>query len=422
MADEGVRDLTYEAMADHFAAIPEVDEAAIDSLEDLAPALELIHSLIVLGRYDEAELVFRRYLFRGMTFVLSANHKLMEVLEMFFPDGVDQPPAVSTPFRQANILNQLAAVYTSSGKPAEAIPLFRASIVVARAGKHVRLLKSSLNYYTNVLMLHGDLREAQAAGRRALQFAREIGHSFTETVSLMWLGLVAAAMGAREEAEACFTRGLAFFGPRTVNQASILLHVYRAWAWLWFGDGEAAALAERAIELANRRPYARPLASAHYVGGMAALQQGDFPLANRRLHDALLQSRTTQYVELETAIMAGIARLHLWQQDWPAAAKTLDEVQAILQTAAYRYPSVDALNLRAQLERAQGNTDAAIDAASEAYRQAWCDGPPYAYHWGLEAAKKHLSELGAPYPDMPPFDPSNYEPMPAVKIDPGNGD
>ena len=56
----------------------------------------------------------------------------------------------------------------------------------------------------------------------------------------------------------------------------------------------------------------------------------------------------------------------------------------------------------AQIERDEGNTAAAIDAATQAYQKAWCDGPPYAYHWGLETAKKHLDELGAPSPDMPP--------------------
>jgi hypothetical protein len=42
----------------------------------------------------------------------------------------------------------------------------------------------------------------------------------------------------------------------------------------------------------------------------------------------------------------------------------------------------------------------------------------YAYHWVLEAAKAHLSALNAPEPIMPPFDPSKYEPMPEVEIDP----
>jgi hypothetical protein len=53
-------------------------------------------------------------------------------------------------------------------------------------------------------------------------------------------------------------------------------------------------------------------------------------------------------------------------------------------------------------------------------RLAWCDGPPFAYHWGLEAARKYLAELGAPEPPMPPFDESKYEPLPEVEIDPEN--
>jgi len=65
-----------------------------------------------------------------------------------------------------------------------------------------------------------------------------------------------------------------------------------------------------------------------------------------------------------------------------------------------------------------GNTAAAVEAATKAYRLAWCDGPPFAYHWGLEAAKQHLKELSAPEPEMPPFDESKFEPMPEVEIDP----
>ncbi|MGZ8842846.1 MAG: hypothetical protein ACXW18_04235, partial [Pyrinomonadaceae bacterium] len=71
-----------------------------------------------------------------------------------------------------------------------------------------------------------------------------------------------------------------------------------------------------------------------------------------------------------------------------------------------------------QIERDEGNHAAAVDAATKAYRLAWCDGPPFAYHWGLEKAKQHLKELGAPEPEMPPFDESKFEPMPEVEIDP----
>ena len=77
------------------------------------------------------------------------------------------------------------------------------------------------------------------------------------------------------------------------------------------------------------------------------------------------------------------------------------------------------MNVLAQIERDAGNREAAIEAATKAYRLAWCDGPPYAYHWGLEAAKQHLRELGAPeLTDLPPFNESKYEAMPEVEINP----
>ncbi len=90
--------------------------------------------------------------------------------------------------------------------------------------------------------------------------------------------------------------------------------------------------------------------------------------------------------------------------------------------ARWLYPLIhaDACNELAQIERAAGNSAAAIDAATQAYQLAWCDGPPFAYHWGLVAARQHLAALGAPAPALPPFDESNYEPMPEVEIDPAD--
>ena len=40
------------------------------------------------------------------------------------------------------------------------------------------------------------------------------------------------------------------------------------------------------------------------------------------------------------------------------------------------------------------------------------------YHYGLQNAKRLLQKLGAEEPEMPPFEPSIFEPMPEVEIDP----
>ncbi len=101
-----------------------------------------------------------------------------------------------------------------------------------------------------------------------------------------------------------------------------------------------------------------------------------------------------------------------------SARKLLGDVWELADRGPYPLFHADAFNVLAQIERDEGNAAASIEAATKAYRLAWCDGPPFAYHWGLEKAKQNLKELGAPEPQMAPFDESKFEPMPEVEIDP----
>jgi hypothetical protein len=71
----------------------------------------------------------------------------------------------------------------------------------------------------------------------------------------------------------------------------------------------------------------------------------------------------------------------------------------------------------AQIERDAGNLDAAVAAATNAYRLAWCDGPPYAYHRGIEAARSHLAALRVTPPTLPPLDEAHHIPMPIADVD-----
>jgi hypothetical protein len=107
------------------------------------------------------------------------------------------------------------------------------------------------------------------------------------------------------------------------------------------------------------------------------------------------------------------------QGDLNPARELLDDVWEPAERGPFPLLHADALNVLAQIERDAGNREAAVAAATKAYRLAWCDGPPYAYHWGLEAAQKHLAALGEPEPtDLAPFDESKFEPMPQIEIDP----
>ena len=50
--------------------------------------------------------------------------------------------------------------------------------------------------------------------------------------------------------------------------------------------------------------------------------------------------------------------------------------------------------------------------------RASCDGAPFAYDYGVRTARAHLLALGAPEPEMEPYDPSRHEPIEEIDIEP----
>jgi hypothetical protein len=144
----------------------------------------------------------------------------------------------------------------------------------------------------------------------------------------------------------------------------------------------------------------------------------DIARADERLHHALARARAVNAVELELPILIAIAELGLTRGDRLKATTSLDDVWEAAERGPYPLRLADAYNVLATIACAEGDAAAAIDAATKAYKAAWCDGPPYAYHWGLQKAKAHLGALGAPEPVLPPFDESKFEPLPEVEINP----
>jgi hypothetical protein len=197
------------------------------------------------------------------------------------------------------------------------------------------------------------------------------------------------------------------------------LHFLMAQLNIWSNNSSYAfTVANRAWELAQAYHFERDFIRAARAQGAAALGLHDTATADERLHHALNRARQINYAEEELPALITLAELRRREEKPSEARELLDDVWDVAERGPYPLFHADALNVLAQIERDVGNRDAAMLSATQAYRLAWCDGPPYAYHWGLEAARKHLRDLGAPEPEMPPFDPSMHEPMPEVEIDP----
>ena len=137
--------------------------------------------------------------------------------------------------------------------------------------------------------------------------------------------------------------------------------------------------------------------------------------ADERLHLTLTRARSASLVEFELVALAALA---VTQEHAADARARLDDVWEAAERGPYPLIQADAYNVLAELERQVNHIDAAVQAATNAYRAAWCDGPPHTYRWGLETATAHLAALGAPAPDTPSFDESAFEPMPEVEINP----
>ena len=414
-----VKKEVYTRLYAHFESLPTIDEEEVNNLEDLTPAIELYHTLIGMDRNEDAVTLFYKRLSNVMLYRLSASRQRVEMLEILFPDGPYGLPSLSIKDNQAFVLVSLALAYEHSGQPGRAVPLLRRHNAIYSEMGYDGNLSIGLHNLSNLLWVTGGLRESEGAVRRAIGIARGRKDLFGEAANLCLLGLALGGCGEIKESARALRRSLDLFIEQNHTQSEGLVNTYLVQKAIWSAEyAEALELAGRAWEIASSLRNERDFIRAARVQGEVALGLDALDRADERLYHALTRARAVNHVEEELPALIALAELHRRRGDGKAAREFLEDVWEYAERGPYPLIHADARNVLAQIERDAGNNDKAIEAATKAYELAWCDGPPYAYHWGLIKAQKHLEELGAPLPEMPPFDESKFEPMPEVEIDP----
>ncbi|HST20632.1 MAG TPA: tetratricopeptide repeat protein [Blastocatellia bacterium] len=418
---DDMRHGVYTTLHTHFEALPKIgDYLQVECLEDLAPVIELYNTLIGLERYDDAYYVFGDRIAEAILYRLSASRQHVELLDMLFPDGLDQLPRLSNLDWQADTLNSLAHGYYLSGQPGRALLLYNQQNAYRERTRDQKNLSAGMRNLSIALCESGALNESQLAVLRSLVIERKRGSLVDEALSLGGLGRTLAARGLVSKAYISFQRAFQILSVQKYRQREGLNNAYMAQLALWKADHATSfLLANGAWEMANHLRLEWDFVRASRLQGAAALGLNDFATAEERLHHTLTRARAVNLMEEEIQALVALAELRRRQGESQTARELLDDVWEAAERGPYPLFHADAFNVLAQIERDAGNTDKAVEAATEAYRKSWCDGPPFAYHWGLEAARKHLAELGAAEPtDLPPYDESKYEPMPDVEIDP----
>jgi tetratricopeptide (TPR) repeat protein len=453
------RSALYKSLHAHLKSLPELDNKQVSSLEDMTARIELFSTLIGLRRFDSAASYLAFDLHNRLN-SLGANRQLTELSELLFPFGLDKLPRQTTYFYRSLIIRLRASAYLNIGLPGEAIGLFRRQLNSERPnyfleavklafvfGRYLSRLKnipvtsesrptkSSRGGFKSMWMLiarlypsvglsaaldaSGESYEAQVAAYRALEICRGINGHSTEPVILDSLGMILAQRGRSDDADKCFARAQRIIKSGHAAYGEGPLNAHRSQRELWLRDNlKAEQFLDKAQELADIKNYVYDHIRVWRLKGLVSVEKGELHQASEYLHKALVRAREINYVQEELKVLIRLAELSRQQREFGAALEFLNDVWGAAERGPYRFIHADACNILAQIERDSGSPTAATEAAIKAYRLAWCDGPPFAYHWGLEKAKNHLKELGAPEPEMPPFDESKFEPMPEVEIDP----
>jgi tetratricopeptide (TPR) repeat protein len=404
----------YAALDAHFELMSTPEARNVESLSDLTPAIERYHTLIGLKRYDDAFKLFRDRLDAATWYYLGAHRERIAWLERLFPRGMSELPSLAIDAAKRYALDTLAVSYRASGQPSRAARLHKRAAEIDAWQQGAPLHLTTPVNLTVALFEMGALREAKGVALRALILSRELGDDHHQAFSLLGCDVLDHPFDcvALCRARHIYTK-LGHFLWVCEATNSLAARSIR------LGDlPKGRALADKAWELASDRKLEHHLISAALNQGRVALGLGNLKQADERLHHALTRARTVNAIEAELPVLIAIAQLRLAQGHLAEARASLDDVWDAAERGPYRVALANAYNVLADIVLAEGDRPAAIAAAAEAYRVAWCDGPPHAYRWGLEKAKARLAALGAPEPSMPPFDESKFEPMPEIDINP----
>jgi hypothetical protein len=374
-ADEGDRQVIAERMRAHFEPMPRIEDEKVERLEDLTSAVELYVSLIRLRRFDEAFDVFKLRLGRPTLFRLSAARQRVELLEMLFAEGVEPQPLLFLPSDQSMALNSIALGYLFSGRPSRAAACLHRAVAIRARTKEADTTNLAILLYnrSHPLRVTGALHAAEACAFRALALARADTDEFREATSLLHIGLSRAARGLAD-GNVALRRSLAIRRRRSDLAGEGAASAVLAQLALWRHETADICLhADRAWELAGVYRAEREFIRAARLQGEAALAVGDLDCSEERLHHAITRARAVNEIEEELATLRGLAVLHLRRGDTARAREHLDAVWDAAERGPYPLLHADARNVLAEIEIHDGNRDAAVAAATAAYRLAWCD-------------------------------------------------
>ena len=407
----------YQNFATHFEAIPAADQDAIKSIDDLAGAIELYHTLVRLRRAKDAFDIFSDRVFDVVNRI-GAYREAAELAELFLAE-----PGLMDLLKEEHsesagyLMLWLVVSYYLSGDPGRSLD------TIGLTGKSNDEEDQSLllTLHSMALGQRGKLAESERLARESINL--DTGKERKRDVlqfALWGFAMALLRRGKYKEAVAWLSdyRGKGqggddveeIFGPQDLLSLGLTALREDDITTAQFLAGKIASSAEQL-----GRPI--PRIQSMTLGAAVAEALGERDRAHDLLSDALVMARELRLADSEAGLLV---RLGAWNVRSGRLGAARGHATDALQVAEHRQLTlqrIDAVNLLSRIERDSGHLREAAASAAEAYRLAWCDGPPFWYEPGIRQARENLAALGEPEPaGLTPFD--SRIPMPELRISP----
>jgi len=334
----------HSKLMDYFSPIPKPKKT--ESVDDLAPVIELYHHTVRAGRYDEAVVLFRDRLAEHLLGTFGAYQIRIELLRNLFPSGEDKLPRLNDKEDQAWTMNALAVSYGPSGQSRRAMPLLERAIAIWNEQGNKKWLAISLSNLAANQIRIGELDDAEDNYRQKIKICHEIREESREARGHRSLGLIHSYQGNFDESEKELKRALELFkNLKEVERSTGIVYLYCAFRSLLMSNIDGGLkFAKMARKQAEVDYSEREIIRAEYFLGAAYLMKGNLVKTEEHLTEALKRDRKINLVEIEPDIPLEFAKLRLKQNHKKEALKYSEEALLIADRFEYRLKQADMRN------------------------------------------------------------------------------
>lgn len=374
----------HSNLMDYFALIPKPKK--IESVDNLAPAVELYYHTVKAGRYDEAVDLFQNRFYP--LYLFGANQIIIELLHALFSHTKDKLPLLKNESDQGWVMNSLANSYNALGQLNNAVIASQIAINLAdKLGNKKNVAIGLANLALKQITI-GRLDLAESTLMRTINICKEIKDEFTEALYHHELSLIFVYRGEFKKSEQESILAMNMLDENAIQPRGTIFAICSFRALIMSNVEEAIDFAKKACKTAKVSLMKGDIIYAEYLLGTAHLMGENLLDAEMHLNEALSQDRKINLVEFEPQILLEHAKLRFKENRKEEALNFANEALQIADRCEFRLQQADIHNFLTQFYLDAGDLKKAREYGEIAKERAECGYKP-----ALEKAENLLKDI-----------------------------